>query len=195
MQNRRLRVVYRQQKWPLPVPVRKIMAPGRKIMSLGCRVFHYSVKCSKHGLRGFIDTIHGRIVTQMVTMLMSYWQVLSEVELQRIFDIVYKRWANSSFACICTEEYGSIHGATRTIHLLIVWKSSTYHQPQPGGLASGSYCIFTLAVHEPPGLASCIEIYYFLAAIYFWHSYRCAITVFLGHQFHFIFLNLVNGKV
>ena len=59
--------------------------------------------------------------------------MLSEVELQRIFD-VRKQWANSSFACICKEKYGSIH---ETIRLLIVWKSSTYPQPRPGSLGRG----------------------------------------------------------
>ena len=136
MQNPRLRTVYRQRKSPLPAPVRKIRALGRKIMPLGCQVFHYSVKCSKHGLRGFIDVAQRRLETQPVTMLMSRWQVLSEVELRRIFDIC-KRWANSSFACICKEKYGSIHEATRAIRLLIVWKSSTYSQPRLGGLGRG----------------------------------------------------------
>ena len=113
MQNSRLRTVYRQRKWPLLAQVRKIMALGRKIMALGCQVFHYSVKCSKHGLRGFIDAVQRRLATQMVTMLTSCWQVLSKVELRRIFDVC-KWWANSSFACIsaftCSKEkYGLIH--------------------------------------------------------------------------------------
>ena len=34
MQNPRSRTVYRQRKWPLPAPVRKIVAPGRQIMAL-----------------------------------------------------------------------------------------------------------------------------------------------------------------
>ena len=71
MQNPRLRTVYRQQKWPLPAPVRKIMALGRKIMALGFQVFHYSVKSSKHSLRGFIDAAQRCLATQMVTMLTS----------------------------------------------------------------------------------------------------------------------------
>ena len=125
MRNPRLRTVYRQRKWPLPALLRKIMALGSKIMALGCQVFHYSVKCSNHGLRGFINAVHRRLATQTVTMLTSCWQVLSEVELRRIFDVC-KRWANSSFACICKEKYRSIHEAIRAIRLLIVWKSSTY---------------------------------------------------------------------
>ena len=43
MQNFRLRVVDRQQKWLRPAPVRKIMAFGCKIMALGCKVF--ALKC------------------------------------------------------------------------------------------------------------------------------------------------------
>ena len=38
MQNPRLRTVYRQQKWPLLAPVRKIMALGRKKLALGCEI-------------------------------------------------------------------------------------------------------------------------------------------------------------
>ena len=68
MQNPRLRTVYKQRKWPLFTPVGKIMALGRKIMALGCQVFHYSVKCSKHDLRGFIDAVQRRLATQTVTI-------------------------------------------------------------------------------------------------------------------------------
>ena len=135
-QNPRLRTVYRQQKWPLPAPVRKVMALGRKITALGCQVFHFIVNCSEHGLRGFIDAVQRHLATQIVIMLTSCWQMLSEFELRRIFD-VFKRWANSSFVCICKEKYGSIHEATRAIRLLIVWKSSTYPQCRPGGLGRG----------------------------------------------------------
>ena len=46
-QTTRLRTVDRQRKWPLPAPVRKIMALKRKKMALGCQVFHYSIKSSK----------------------------------------------------------------------------------------------------------------------------------------------------
>ena len=127
MQNPRLRTVYRQRKWPFAAPV-------RKITSLGCQVFHYSVKCSQSDLRGFIDAVKHRLATQTVIMLTSRWQVLSGVELRRIFDVC-KRWANSSFGCICKEKYDSIHEAARAIRLLIVWKSSTYPQPRPDGLS------------------------------------------------------------
>ena len=100
------------------------MALGRKTMAIGCQVFHYSIKRFKHGLRGFIDAVQRRLETQMFTMLTSCWQVLSEVELRRIFDVC-KRWASPSFTCICKEKYGSKHEATRAIRLLIVWKSNT----------------------------------------------------------------------
>ena len=90
-------------------------------------------------------TIQRRLATQTITMLtLSCWQLLSEVELRRILDDC-KRWANSGFACICKEKYDSIHDATRAIRSLLMWKCST----------------FTLAVRQPPVLASCIEIYYF----------------------------------
>ena len=38
MQNPRLCTVYRQRKWPLLAPVRKIMALGRKKMALRCKI-------------------------------------------------------------------------------------------------------------------------------------------------------------
>ena len=117
-------------------------APVRKTMALGCQVFHYSVKYSKHGLRGFTDAVQRRLATKMVIILTSCWQVFSEVELRRIFDVC-KQWSNSNFACICKEKYGSIREATRAIRLLIVWKSSTYPQPRPGGLGCG----FVLRFH------------------------------------------------
>ena len=53
------------------------------------------VKCLTHGLRGFNGTVQRRLATLMVTMLISLcWQLSSEVELRRIFDVC-KRWANS----------------------------------------------------------------------------------------------------
>ena len=110
------------------------MALGRKIIALGCQMFHYSVKCSTYGLRGFIDAVQLRLATQTVTMLKSCWQVLSEVELRRIFNVC-KRWANSSLhVFVKKKKYGSIHEVTRAICLLIVWKGSTYPQPRPGSL-------------------------------------------------------------
>ena len=76
MQNPRLRTVYRQQKWPPPAPVRKIMALGCKIIALGCQVFHYSIKCSKHVLPGFIDALQRRPVTQTVYYVSVVWKVV-----------------------------------------------------------------------------------------------------------------------
>ena len=71
MRNPCLRTVYTQGKGPLSAPGRKIMALGHKLMALGCQVFHYSVKRSKHGLRGFIDAVQLRLATQTFTMLAS----------------------------------------------------------------------------------------------------------------------------
>ena len=48
-----------------------------------------------HGLRGFNGAVQRRLATLTVTMLISScWQLSSEVELRRIFDVC-KRWANS----------------------------------------------------------------------------------------------------
>ena len=44
MHNPRLRTVYRQRKWPVPAPVRKIIALGRKIMVLGCKIIALGCK-------------------------------------------------------------------------------------------------------------------------------------------------------
>ena len=53
------------------------------------------VKCLTHGLRGFNGVVQRRLATLMVTMLISScWQLPSEVESRRIFDVC-KRWANS----------------------------------------------------------------------------------------------------
>ena len=53
------------------------------------------VKCLTHGLRGFNGAVQRRLAMLTVTMLISScWQLLSEVELRRIFDVC-KRWANS----------------------------------------------------------------------------------------------------
>ena len=45
------------------------------------------IKCFTHNFRGFNIAVQGRIWTQMVTMLTSCRQSLSEVELLRIVDI------------------------------------------------------------------------------------------------------------
>ena len=74
MQYPRLRTVYRQRKWSLFVPVRKIITLGHKIIALGCKMFYYSVKCFAHGLRAFNGALQCRLMTQ-------------KVELRRIFDV------------------------------------------------------------------------------------------------------------
>ena len=96
------------------------------------------VKCLIHGLRGFSGAVQRRLATLTVTMLISScWQLSSEVELRRIFDVC-KRWANS----------GS--------HEFVKKNMVRYMKPH-GRFA---HCIFILAVRQPPVLASCIEIYY-----------------------------------
>ena len=76
-----------------------------KIMALRRKVFYQSIKCFNHGLRAFNGNgdVQSRLATQTVTMLTPGWQVLSEVELRRIFDVWRprcKRWVNSGFECI-----------------------------------------------------------------------------------------------
>ena len=111
------------------------------------------VKCLTHGLRGFNGAVQRRLATPTVTMLISScWQLVSEVELRRIFDIC-KRWANS----------GS--------HEFVKKNMVRYMRPH-GRFAHCSCCIFTLAVRQPPVLASCIEIYY----------YRSDVTVIVSHS-------------
>ena len=62
----------------------------RKFLRKSEKYFHQG-----HGLRGFNGTDQRRPATLTVTMLISScWQLLSKVELRRIFD-VRKRWANS----------------------------------------------------------------------------------------------------
>ena len=122
------------------------------------------VKCLTHGLRGFNGAIQRRLATLTVTMLISScWQLSSEVELRRIFDVC-KRWANSGsheFVKKNMVRYLRPHGqfahcsckhATLTLDLGLSVS------------AAGSCCIFTLAVRQPPVLASCIEIYYSFAS-------------------------------
>ena len=76
MQNLRLPTVYRQRKWPL-------LAPVRKIMALGWNVFYSGVECLAHGLRSFNGAVQRRLATLTFTMLISScWQMLSEVELR-----------------------------------------------------------------------------------------------------------------
>ena len=120
MQSPRLRTVYRQRKWPLLAPVRNIIALGRQRMALECKIialvwneYYCSVECLAHGLHGCNDAVQRRLATLTVTMLISScWQLLSEVELQRIFDVC-KRWAKSGsheFINKNTVQYMRPHG-------------------------------------------------------------------------------------
>ena len=114
-------------------------------------VWHrYSVKCSKHGLRAFIGAVQRRIAKQTVTMLTSCWQVLSEVELRRIFDVC-KRWPNSNFACICKK---NMLRCMRPHGRFAYWsckKSAFTLNLGLAASAAGSYFFtgFTLVVREP----------------------------------------------
>ena len=97
------------------------------------------VKCLTDGLRGFNDAVQRRLATLMVTMLISScWQLSSEVELRRIFDVC-KRWATSSS------------------HEFVKKNMVRYMRPH-GRFA---HCSCKNAVRQPPVLASYIEIYYF----------------------------------
>ena len=118
------------------------------------------VKCLTHGLRRFNGAVQRRLPTLMVTMLISScWQLSSEVELRRIFD-VSKRWANSGsheFVKKNIVRYMRPHG--RFAHCSCK-NSALSLDLGLSASAAGSCCIFTLAVRQPPVLASCIEIYY-----------------------------------
>ena len=98
------------------------------------------VKCLTHGLRGFNGAVQRRLATLTVTILISsYWQLSSEVELRRIFDVC-KRWTN----------WGS--------HELVKKNMVRYMRPH----GRFTHCSCKNAVRQPPLLASCIEIYYSL---------------------------------
>ena len=97
-------------------------------------------KCLTHGLRGFNGAVQRRLATLTVSMLISScWQLSSEVELRRIFDVC-KRWANS----------GS--------HEFV--KKNMVRRMRPYGRFA--HCSCKVAVRQPPVLASCIEIYHYL---------------------------------
>ena len=102
------------------------------------------VKFLTRGLRGFNGAVQHRLATLTVTMLISScWQLSSEVELRRIFDAC-KRWANS----------GS--------HEFV--KKNMVRYMRPHGRFAHYSC--KNAVRQPPVLASCIEIYYFIIFIH-----------------------------
>ena len=100
----------------------------------------FYVKCLIYGLRGFNGAVQRRLATLTITMLISScWQLSSEVELRRIFDVC-KRWANS----------GS--------HEFKKKNMVRYMRPHE----RYAHCKCKNAVRQPPVLASCIELYYFL---------------------------------
>ena len=101
------------------------------------------VKFLTHGLRGFNGAVQSRLATLTVTMLISScWQLSSEVELRRIFDVC-KRWPNSG------------------LHEFLKKNMVRYMRPH-GRFA---HCSCKNAVRRPPVLASCIEIYYCIIKI------------------------------
>ena len=110
------------------------------------------------------------LATLTVTMLISScWQLSSEVELGRIFDVC-KRWANSDsheFVKKNMVRYMRPHG--RFAHCSCQNAALTLDL----GLSAsaGSSCNFTLEVRQPPVLASCIEIYYYLLHIVFFRLF------------------------
>ena len=118
------------------------------------------VKCLTHGLRGSNGAVQRRLATLMVTMLISScWQLSSEVELRRIFDVC-KRWAISGsheFVKKNMVRYMTPHG--RFAHCSYKNAALTLDLGLSAS-AAGSCYIFTLEVRQPPVLASCIKIYY-----------------------------------
>ena len=108
-------------------------------------VFRNSVKRFNHGPRAFNGGVRHRLAMQTFTMLTSFWEMVSDVELRRIFD-VRKRWANSGFAWICREKYGSIHEVTRAIRSLLVWNAGNVFQH----FLFNSFC--NIWVDKDPGI-------------------------------------------
>ena len=119
------------------------------------------LKCLTHGLRGVNGAVQRRLATLMVTLLISScWQLSSEVELRRIFDVC-KRWANlgsHEFVKKNMVRYKRRHG--RFAYCSCKNAALTLDLGQSAS-AAGSCCISIIAVRQPPVLASCIEIYYF----------------------------------
>ena len=89
------------------------------------------VKCLTHGLCGFNGAGQRRLATLMVTMLiLSCWQLSSEVELRRIFDVC-KQWANSSSHEFVKKNMVRYKSPKRAICSLLVYKGSTHPRPRP----------------------------------------------------------------
>ena len=119
------------------------------------------VKCLTHGLRGFNGAVQRHLATLTVTMLISScWQLSSEVKLRRIFDVC-KRWANSGSHEFVKKNMVRYMRPHRRFAHCSCKNAALSLDFGLSASAAGSYCIFTLAVRQPPVLASCIEIYYF----------------------------------
>ena len=119
------------------------------------------VKFLTHGLRGFNGGVQRRLATLTVTILiLSCWQLSSEVELRRIFDVC-KRWANSdSHEFVKKNMVRYMRPHSRFAHCSCKNAALTLDLGLSAS-AADSCCIFTLTVRQPSVLASCIEIYYF----------------------------------
>ena len=125
------------------------------------------VKYLTHGLREFNGAVQRRLVTLTVAILVSScWQLSSEVELRRIFDVC-KRWANSgSHEFVKKNMDRTMRPLGRFAHCSCKNGALTLDLGL-SALTAGLCCIFTLAVRPPPVLASCIEIYYFITPPWF----------------------------
>ena len=114
-----------------------------------------------HDLCGFNRAVQRRLAMLTGTMLISScWQLSSEFELRCIFDVC-EWWANSGsheFIKKNMVRYMRSHG--RFAHCSFKNAALTFDLGLSASAACSCY-IFTLAVRQPPGLASCIEIYYF----------------------------------
>ena len=120
------------------------------------------VKFLTHSSRGCNGAVQRRLATLTVTMLISScWQLSSEVELRRIFDVC-KRWANSgSHEFVKKNMVRYMRPQGRFAHCSCKNVAWTRGRGRRQAEVEGECCIFTLAVRQPPVLASCIEIYYF----------------------------------
>ena len=164
------------------------------------------VKCLTHGLRGVNRAVQRRLATLTVTMLISAcWQLSSEVDLRRIFDVC-KRWANSgSHEFVKKNMVRYMRPRGRFAHCTcknVAWTRGRDRQAE----VEGECCIFTLGVRQLPVLASCIEIYYFIPGNFFLKNGRfqktTTITNYLSYRVlsfilllwcHIIHKNLYSG--
>ena len=128
------------------------------------------VKCLTRGLRGFNGAVQRRLWTLTITMLISAcWQLSSEVELQRIFDVC-KRRANSGLHEILKKNmvrYMRPHG--RFAHC----SCSTHPRPRPVSLGRG----FMLHFHTCSAQIARFGLLYRNILIYNRYSGRKALSV------------------